>query len=1107
MKKTLTIFEDLCTFVRKWSQKSNDDPEHIYELILEIDLAVNQLSAHANEIADYELLQLYLRLQNNLEILQETSPSLKQVKLLCAWPKQVRKFLLDRNNKQAIASLKTVLMDSNWPTECCESEYSFLQTPQSRLDQIAKEIGQTHTSFLGDEVDLEKKGVSSGYSSEQQELLDLINSEIAEIQESSKVLLADLNQSEPSFEKRTDILGTQIEQIDRIGSAAEMIGLHGLYLFCLYLQKILTFIQNENSYKLIPLKKQFLLWPDVLQAYLFAPNEMDYIQAALDYLSQECWPLKINTQELGEIETLFKRSIVETDSESIPDRLHKVTTEYISLEIPEDVSLDLVDSLLLDLNKQTQELSTAVQNLRNDDFLNQLEIAKRIAHTLKGAGNTVGIQGIANLTHNLEDILDALLKAKIKPNQILLVAIQNAADCLEEMSEYLHGIGPIPNNSEQILQEILNWANSIDECGVPQEDDVYTEVEALRPPEKLDATQASQENNQDENKTRDSVTEPSLRISASLVDDLLKRTGENIISNSQIQDLVLHSKEYMKLLSKNHSKVRALAQELENLIEIRGFSSRSSSRSNSGKFDPLELDQFNELHTFANQLMESTDDSIEFFSNIEESVLKLEKLSFNQVRTLRENQESVLRIRMIPVESIVPRLKRSVRQACKLSQKSAQLEVSGEQTLIDSEFLNQLVDPLMHLLRNAVDHGIELPEHRIRLNKNAEGKVKLSFSKEGSLIHVMCEDDGSGLDLNQIKSKGLEKNLVDKDGDFTKNHAIQMILQHGFSTKDKVTQLSGRGVGLDVVSINVREMKGTIKLDSTTGKGLKVELAIPTTHNSIHALVVSCGRSTFAISNRGVEEILYPGAGKIISISDNYYYEYKQSQYPIFDLQSVLNEKQIHDLDYNERAALIVHDDLNNKHAVLVDKISDTRDIVIKPFSHYIPKIAGLLGTTVLGDGSVTTVVDLIELLNTPNFNPVTSETHRQIQNTEESYHHVLIVEDAISTRKSLAQFMSDLGFEVKTAKDGVEAIHHMQKQLPAMVITDLEMPRMNGLELSDHLRTNKETANLPIIMITSRSTDKHKKEAERIGVTAYITKPFDEDQLLSLINSLGVAA
>ena len=1096
-KSSLNVLEKLTIFVEEWSAKDNMDADHINELLLEFDLSVYRLSEHANELKDDFYLEICELLNRNLEEFHESMPSQSQIELVCTWPVYLSEFLCNREDQDVNLAIKDYLNNSHWIATLESNEAESSQILESSI------ISQMLDS---DELMYDDKVETAGTRpTEQQEFLDLINAEISEIQGSQEEKLAILSEADLSNEVLQEVIEMQADQIERIGSAAELMGLKGLKVFCSHINTNLSHIRDSNPNLVVELHEQILIWPDVVQGYLLALDDKEYIQAAIDYLKLEFWPIKLSKNELKSIKEAFSRSEIEIDHSQEPERIREATAENINLSIPEDVPDDLVKSLLVDLPTQTEEFSNSVQNLRTDDYLAQLEVAKRIAHTLKGAGNTVGIKGLANLTHNLEDILEALLKANAKPTKNLLNTIQNAADCLEEMSEFLQGTAESPQDSIRVFQEVLNWANYIDDHGVPEESDMHDEAIDLDA-EKTIVQVIPQDEKNEEEKThqKDVSAEASLRVSANLVDELLKHVDESMISNAQIQEFVARSIEYAKQMRFNNNKIKTLVQELEHIIEVRGFSAQNDANLKDNKFDPLEMDQFNELHTYTNQLMEASADSIEFLGNIESSLLKLDHLSNHQERILLENQDAVLNTRMIQVKSIAPRLKRSVRQACKLSNKNAELVINGGDVLIDSEILNQLVDPIMHLLRNAVDHGIETPETRVKHNKPEEGKIQLSFKKEGKLISVLCNDDGRGIDIEQIKEKALERDIVSAHDELSKEEAMKIILRHGFSTKDQVSQLSGRGVGLDVVYANIRKMKGSMTLDSDYGYGLTVELTIPTSFHTTHALLVSCAGNTIAISNRNIEEILYPGSGNIHTDSDKSYFNYQDERYPVFDLHNMLYENRKELFDKKEYATLIVKDELNFTHAVVVDRILDTSDIVVKPFSRFIPKITGLLGTTILGDGSVTTVIDVVELINKPS-HELKKHADMHSEEFEEQHKLVLIVEDAISTRKSLATYMSDLGFDVVTAKDGVEAIDHIQKRKPALVLTDLEMPRMNGLELTDHLRANENTHNIPIIMITSRSTEKHKREAERIGVSAYMTKPYDEDKLLSLIQSIGV--
>ena len=1108
----LEELESLNNLIQDWSDKYADDKQKFIELLLEFDLIVNTLKNHAESHQDKVLTDLFEHFERNLIVLYESSASDQQQELVCAWPIYLGEFITNHDDEQAFNSLVEFLSDPNWPSgyENPQSEQFDSNTPIHQQDTEESNADAAFESITEPECEIE-----SDISSEQQEFLDLINAEIAEIQEFHSERLNKITETTNNNKSElNDEIEIQIDQLDRIASASDMVGLQGLKKFCHQLKSILLHIQETDIKQLVTFKEELLLWPDIIQAYLFAPQESEYILAALDYLNLDCWPIQLKPVEQKYFEEAFYKSKVEIDTSQIPERIREATQENISLKKPEDIPEELFDSLLQDLPEQTAEFSSAVQQLRNDDYLTQLEISKRIAHTLKGAGNTVGIQGLATLTHHLEDILEALLKEREKPTQILHGVIENAADCLEEMSEFLHGMGEAPTDTLNVLQEVLNWANRIDEQGIPSESETIIDSEIITElPQEAQDTQVTLDTqeitaiNESAEKQSDTQVEQSLRVSISLVNDLLKRAGENIISNGQIQEYILRSKNFAKQLRINNNKIRNLVNELEHLIEIRGISSRSSANKKHDKFDPLEMDQFNELNTYANLLIEASADSNEFALNIEESLLKLDNLSSSQRRILVENQEAVLRTRMVPVKSIVQRLKRSVKQANKLSQKSAQLEISGEDIHIDSDILNQLVDPLMHILRNAVDHGIESSEKRQDKGKPENGTIKLSFHKKDKLIHISCEDDGQGLNIDQIKSKALSLGMLQEDQVFEKEDALKLILQHGFSTKDKVSQLSGRGVGLDVVYDQVRNLKGSVSMDTKEGLGTKIELSIPMTLHTTQALLVSCGNNTLAISSRGVEEILHPGAGGLTTIDDKLHFVYKQNEYPVFDLQALLFNEQGNVLQDPSQAVLIIKDEFDKHHAILLDKILDSREFVVKPFSRFIPKMTGLLGSTIIGDGSVVSVLDLLDVVNIKDANLAQKRTIKRQEASEHENQIALIVEDAISTRKSLAQFMTDLGFVVFTAKDGVEAIDKIQQQSPSIIITDLEMPRMNGLELTDHLRSNDETKDTPIIMVTSRATDKHKQEAKRIGVTEYMTKPYDEDLLLSMVNKYGVSA
>ncbi len=1099
--KQIEVINDL---IQNWIDLPDKNDEALNDLLIELDLVINSLKIQTEENEGREITNIFTHFQDNLLAFSESSVSEKHIELISAWPIYLTEYISNRSDEEVQYNLREFLNNDGWSVRYIASDSSEFDSPFETANTI--EINNEEIEESPTQIDSQIFG-NTTLTAEQKEFLELIIAEIVDIQEThSSRITALISDSPSSDSKYENEIETQVEQLERIGSATYMIGLKGASKFCQQLSTALKHVLETKPSQLCELQEEIIIWPDMLQAYFYAPNDKEYIQVLLDYLNLDCWPIKITQDELKIIEQAFVFSRIEVEDHNSEERIREAIPEAVSLDKPEDVNEELFDSLLQDLPDQTQEFTLAVQQLRTSEFIEQLEISKRLAHTLKGAGNTVGIMGLANMTHHLEDILEALLKAKTIPSSSLHNTIEKAADCLEEMSEFLHGMGDTPTDALSIFQEVLNWANYIDEHGVPNDDNTLDDIVA---PGDVNLNvvhndQVTSERSGGVESSNKQQSEQSLRISTSLIDELLKYAGENIISNAQIQEFIDRSKSFSKQLRSNNSKIKTIVSELEHLIHVRGFSSRFQEQNKLSNFDPLEMDQYNELNTYANLLIELTADSSEFLENLDESLLKLDNLSANQNHVMVENQDAVLRTKMVPVRSIVQRLKRSVKQANKLSDKTSQLIVTGEEILIDSEILNQLIDPLMHILRNAIDHGIESPEFREKQGKDKMGLVELNFKKEGKLIHISCHDDGRGLDIERIKEKAFEKNLIQKNKPFSKKDAMKIILHHGFSTKENVSQLSGRGVGLDVVFEQVRDLKGSLTMESKYGNGLQIELVIPTSFHSTQAFLVSCANNRLALSDRGVEEILHPGAGKIIEQDGQQIFAYKQKRYPIFDLQKLLYGDQVTERTEASQVVFIVEDEFQKHHAILIDKIIDSREIVIKPFSKFIPKMSGLLGTTILGDGSVTSVLDLLDIVNTQHSDSPHVKKLRRVQASEEIFQNALIVEDAISTRKSLAQFMSDLGFNVEVAIDGVDAMDKIQKQTPSIILTDLEMPRMNGLELTDHVRSNESTQDIPIIMITSRATDKHKQEAKRIGVNEYMTKPYDEDKLLMMVNSLS---
>jgi chemotaxis protein histidine kinase CheA len=663
------------------------------------------------------------------------------------------------------------------------------------------------------------------------------------------------------------------------------------------------------------------------------------------------------------------------------------------------------------------------------------------------------------------------------------------------MSEALLEKGSSPANSQEVLQSVLDWANRIEAEGVECLKSDQTQPSST--------TDKSKESKESEKAPEEEQADSTLRVPASLIDEILRLLGETMIVTSQLQERVRLSTLQSQRLIEHHSMVQGLTSDLEVQVDISGSAYTQKKAINQNEvFDSLELEEYNELHTVTHQIVEAAVDSHEFNLEIATDLRELDELLIEKLRLHNEIQDLVMRTRMVPIKTIMPRLQRIVRQTCRTTKKQAALDISGSDTLVDSNIINKLIDPLMHMLRNAIDHGIETREERIHNNKDPEGKLSLTFFREGTQIVVRCKDDGAGLNHKAIIEKAIKHKLITEDEKLTDAEINRLILHPGFSTREQATQTSGRGVGMDVVHTELLAMKGSVHIESEEGNGCLIELRMPVSLMSSHALLLRHLNQIIAVSNHGIEKILHPSDSQIIKTDEGTFCEVDDEKLQMVTLESLLNlpEDRRHD-DRETRPALLIREEELN-HVVYIQEIVDTRDLFVKSMGKYINNIKGILGATILGDGSVVPVIDLPELIRAPVVN-LQGPSEMTQTNIHRALPIALVVDDSLSARRALAQVIQDAGFDVRTAKDGLEAVGIIEKKKPDILLVDMEMPRMNGMELTSHVRGSDRTKDIPVIMVTSRSTDKHRKQAEEAGVDVYVTKPFSEDDLLDHVHEL----
>ncbi len=909
----------------------------------------------------------------------------------------------------------------------------------------------------------------------------------------------------------TEQLQTTAEALDNFSNAAELIGLEGLAVAWRCLRDNFHALAKESvtDDQQLLIDSWIMYFLDVLQQLMDGAVSNDTVNALVTFLTNGNWPLPMPGQASENLAIQLQTAqvaVVEEPANQLP-----VTADAAMLTLVpgEHINPDLFEGLMIELPGQVVQFSQYLNEFILSHQPDSLAAAQRIAHTLKGAGNVVGISGLANFMHFSEDLLEEISRHQEPLTGALQQLLMDMGDTLASMFDNLiEGTQGDIADQLNILQRVLDAYHGVRGNDLAAYAPADITVQPLRPPSRAAAIEAEVEGPAPVANLQESLA-AHLRIKEDTAQDLLRLAGESAISTNRLQTQVQDVKAQLQHIGQLHNKLTHLTEEFGYLIEVRElFSARAKARGdvNSAELDPLELDRYNELHSFFHQLQEFAVDTRDAIYQTQGQLRALEDLTYEQQVTNRASQNHLLEMRMVPVSNFSARFERCVRQACRLTGKQARFVLRGGETMIDSRLLNKLVDPLMHLLRNAVDHGIEPADKRERCGKSAEGSIELSFTLQGQAILVRVRDDGSGLDLARIAHKAHELGLTppgEQDSDINKQWLKQIIFAAGFSTRDQVSQTSGRGIGLDMVADRLGEMKGRINVDSQPQQGCEFTLRLPMPMIAEQGLLVASGKHRLAIAARGIEQLLFLEEDALSNQGEHLRYEFNQQQIEVFHLaQLAMLPETLAINTMDAHALLVVEASPGQLVGVLVERVIASREMVVKPLTAFTPPVPGVLGATILGDGEVAPVLDIQQLVADmlsagAGAMDWMQQSMRISQQTMADKPMALIVDDSLSTRRSLAQFVGDMGMEVYTAKDGFEAIEFMQEQTPSIILVDMEMPRMNGLELTAHVRANDTTRHIPVIMITSRNTEKHRNLAAAAGVNTYLNKPFSEEELL----------
>jgi len=592
------------------------------------------------------------------------------------------------------------------------------------------------------------------------------------------------------------------------------------------------------------------------------------------------------------------------------------------------------------------------------------------------------------------------------------------------------------------------------------------------------------------------------RVDAALLDAMLNGAGEISIFQSRLKQQ-LHSIEFH--LSELAETVKRLREQLRNLeaeTEAQILHRHQDDAGEDQAFDPLELDRYSTIQQLSRALAETSNDVASINELLHGLTSEADTLLTQQARVTSELQDGLMQTRMVSLQRHVARLARIVRQAAIDTGKSAELVVTGANSELDRQVLDSILPAFEHLLRNAVVHGIEDRERRKRAGKPESGVVDLKLRREGAEVLIEVSDDGAGLDFEAIRRKAREQGLLPEGHTASDEEAIDFILRPGFSTAGELTQAAGRGVGMDVVDTEIKKVGGSMRIESRSGLGTHFIMRLPYTLAVTHALIVNVGDETFALPLPTVEGITRVRREQLLQIltQDEPTLDYGGVSYRVQHLGSLVGSAPSALPEEEHAVSLVLVRAGEHSTALLTDSLEGSREIVVKTLGPHIASVPGVSGATILGDGRIIVILDAGTLVRSQQS---VQEPAPVAPAAAEQQLSALVVDDSITMRRVTQRLLERRGVKVLTARDGLDAITVLQEHEVDVILLDIEMPRMDGYQFATHVRNDPRVKDLPIIMITSRSGEKHRAKAIEIGVNDYLSKPYQESQLVSAIEAL----
>jgi chemosensory pili system protein ChpA (sensor histidine kinase/response regulator) len=805
------------------------------------------------------------------------------------------------------------------------------------------------------------------------------------------------------------------------------------------------------------------------------------------------------------------------------------------LELP-DMDEDLLEIFVQEGGDILDAADTMMARLREQP--EEREIVgglQRELHTLKGGARMAGLAPIGDLSHAMEALLELVSEGRRAMDRVSLESLERGFDRLHQLVQRVakrQAIG-VPVNAVARFDALVAGETiptiggdvdaDVAETALPVVADASGEMEAdAREAPALPvvaaavaaATRSTREV-VEEVEEAGRVAQEMIRVRSDLLDNLVNYAGEVSIYRSRLEQQMGTFRFNLQELDQTVTRLREQLRKLEIETEAQIIARYQREHETAdAEFDPLELDRFSTLQQLSRALAESVSDLAALQSALDDLTRQAETLLLQQSRVSSDLQEGLMRTRMVPFDSVVPRLRRLMRQTAGELGKRAQLRVEGAQGEMDRNVLDRMTAPLEHMLRNSLAHGIELPADRAGAGKNEEGTVSIAISREATEVVLRVSDDGKGMDRDAIKRKAIERGLMKPDAQLSDRDLFGFVLETGFSTAETVSKIAGRGVGMDVVHSEIKQLGGSLSIDSSRGKGSQFTVRLPFTLAVTQAILIRLADNLFAVPMSSVQGVVRIRREDLEARMRTAHptYSYGGDDYLIYEMSELLGT-QAHRMADEAQLPLLMIRSGDQRAAVRVDSVLGSREVVVKSVGPQISSVPGIFGATIMGDGSVVMILDTAPLVRkvaalrqtvideqgqevpyVPVQIPVVVERRQPL---------IMVVDDSITMRKVTSRVLERNDMEVTTAKDGLDAVEKIQDRVPDLVLLDIEMPRMDGYEFATYMRNDPRLKAVPIIMITSRTGEKHRQRAMEIGVDRYLGKPYQEADLLRNVDEI----